>query len=146
MIRPATPSDIPAIKQCAELAYQQYIVRMGKKPAPMMADFSSQLATHRIDVYVCDNSIDGYIVLQDQGAALMLENVAVLPSKAGNGIGRTLINHAITIAKLENFSRVILYTNEKMHENLTLYPKFGFIETHRITEDGFNRVYFEYPV
>ena len=146
MIRPATPSDIPAIKQCAKLAYQQYVVRMGKKPAPMVADFSSQLASHRIDVYANEDSIDGYIVLQDQGAALMLENVAVFPSKTGNGIGRALINHAMTIAKLENFSRVILYTNEKMHENLTLYPKLGFIETHRITEDGFNRVYFEYSL
>ena len=34
-------------------------------------------------------------------------------------------------------------TNEKMTENLTLYPRLGYCEVARRTEDGFNRVYFQ---
>ena len=28
-----------------------------------------------------------------------------------------------------------------MTENLSMYAHLGFVETHRVTEDGFNRVY-----
>lgn len=38
---------------------------------------------------------------------------------------------------------VHLYTNEKMVENLAIYPRLGYAETGRRHEDGFNRVYFE---
>ena len=30
-----------------------------------------------------------------------------------------------------------------MTENLDFYPRLGYLETHRISEDGFDRVYFE---
>lgn len=33
-----------------------------------------------------------------------------------------------------------LYTNEKMTENLSIYPKLGYVEVGRRTENGFNRV------
>ena len=36
-----------------------------------------------------------------------------------------------------------LYTNEKMIDNLSIYPKLGYVEVARRTESGFNRVYFE---
>ena len=36
-----------------------------------------------------------------------------------------------------------LYTNAKMTRNLDWYVKLGFVETRRIREDGFDRVYFE---
>jgi hypothetical protein len=38
---------------------------------------------------------------------------------------------------------VHLYTNEKMTDNLSIYPKLGYVEVARRTENGFNRVYFE---
>ena len=42
--------------------------------------------------------------------------------------------------------RMDLYTNAAMRENLSLYPRLGWVETDRRTEDGFERVYFEKPV
>ena len=38
---------------------------------------------------------------------------------------------------------VYLCTHEKMTENLSMYPKLGYVEVGRRTENGFNRVYFE---
>jgi len=116
---------------------------MGRKPAPMLADFKHQLSTHRIDVYIHEDGVIGYSVLQAQGTSMMLENIAVFPSYTGKGIGSTLIKHSIKVARGGGFHKLTLYTNEKMYENLALYPRFGFQETHRVTEDGFNRVYFE---
>ncbi len=37
----------------------------------------------------------------------------------------------------------VFNTNEKMSQNLSIYPHLGYVETGRRIEDGFNRVYFE---
>jgi len=71
-----------------------------------------------------------------------LENVAVLPHHAGQGIGKQLINHVESQAVAGGLDRVELYTNEMMHENITMYPLLGYVETERKTQDGFNRVFF----
>ena len=47
------------------------------------------------------------------------------------------------IRECASLNAVHLYTNEKMAENLLIYPKLGYTEVERRTEDGFNRVYFE---
>ncbi len=39
-------------------------------------------------------------------------------------------------------NEVRLYTNEAMAENLTYYPRHGYRETHRATQDGYRRVFF----
>ena len=41
------------------------------------------------------------------------------------------------------FDRIVLYTNEKMTENLSIYPRLGYAEVARRTENGFSRVSFE---
>ncbi|MEC9102228.1 MAG: GNAT family N-acetyltransferase, partial [Pseudomonadota bacterium] len=46
-------------------------------------------------------------------------------------------------ARAEGLETVKLYTNVKMQANLTLYPRLGYVETARKSEDGFDRVYFE---
>jgi len=38
---------------------------------------------------------------------------------------------------------VHLYTNEKMTDNLSIYPRLGYVEVARRHEDGFDRVFFE---
>ena len=47
------------------------------------------------------------------------------------------------MARQRGLKAVHLYTNEKMTENLSLYPRLGYIEVARRMEDGFSRVYFE---
>ena len=49
-------------------------------------------------------------------------------------------------AKALGFSRIILYTNIVMRENLVYYPKLGYTETHRVQEKGYSRVYFKKEV
>ena len=144
MIRPARASDEKAIKDCAQRAYARYVSAIGRRPAPMIADFRSQIESG--DVYVAtglDDNIQGFIVFFPQGDRMFLENVAVLPAMAGQGIGKALIQFCEDVAQQLGFGSVRLYTNEKMIENLSIYPRLGYIEVDRHTEDGFNRVFFE---
>ena len=73
---------------------------------------------------------------------MFLENVAVSPNHQGKGVGNRLIAFCEDEAKRLDLQAVELYTNEKMTENLTLYPRLGFEEIGRRKEEGFNRVFF----
>jgi GNAT superfamily N-acetyltransferase len=64
------------------------------------------------------------------------------PRAAGRGVGKALIGFCENAAR-RLISTVHLYTNEMMTENLSIYPKLGYVEVGKRTEDGFNRVYFE---
>jgi len=143
MIRPATASDEAEIRACAEQAYARYVPLMGQKPAPMLADYAAQIAAGDVHVATDDQGVFlGFIVFYAEDGHIMLENVAVLPRAAGRGVGKTLIGFCEEAARRRGLN-VHLYTNEKMTENLSIYPRLGYVEVGRRTEDGFNRVYFE---
>jgi len=143
MIRKAEASDEPAVRSCAEQAYARYVPLIGRKPAPMLADFAAQIAAGEVYIATDDkDTFQGFIVFYAEDGHILLENVAVLPSAAGRGVGKTLIGFCEDTARQRGMN-VHLYTNEKMTDNLSIYPKLGYVEVARRTEDGFNRVYFE---
>lgn len=144
MIRRAVARDETKIRECAELAYARYVPLIGRKPAPMFADFAEQIGAGQ--VYISSNAegdFEGFIVFYAVGDHVLLENVAVLPSSAGRGVGKALIAFCESKARANGKRAVHLYTNEMMKENLSIYPKLGYSEVARKSEDGFNRVYFE---
>lgn len=141
-LRVARLADLAQIQQCASLAYQGYVSRIGRKPAPMVADFKTQIEQGNVTVITSRERLAGYVVFYLQDDSVHLENVAVLPELMGQGIGRRLIEEAESLARRSGVNLVELYTNEAMIENLSLYPMLGYTETGRKTEDGFRRVYF----
>lgn len=144
MIRQATAHDEAQIRQCAEKAYERYVQPIGRKPAPMVADFATHIADGDVFVAMDDHGVfQGFIVFHTEERHILLENVAVLPHAAGRGVGKELVNFCENAARERGLGAVKLYTNEKMTENLSIYPKLGYAEVGRQTEDGFNRVYFE---
>lgn len=146
-IRPALRADEPVLRACARAAYARYAPRIGRDPAPLSADYAAQIAAgwvHLADTP--EGTAQGFIVFYPQDRAMLLENVAVFPQFAGCGVGKALIDHCETSARAAGFACVRLYTNEKMVENLSLYPALGYHETARKTEDGFARIYFEKPL
>ncbi|MES0882776.1 GNAT family N-acetyltransferase [Roseibium sp. SCP14] len=117
---------------------------IGRKPAPMVADFEAQIQAGLIHAaFDAKGALLGFIVFFPKDDHMFLENVAVDPSAAGRGIGKLLIGYCEEAARREGLGSIRLYTNEKMTENLAIYPHLGFAETERRSEDGFNRVYFE---
>lgn len=144
MIRQAEAGDEPAIRDCAEQAYARYVPLMGRKPAPMVADFAAQIGAGEVYVATDDqDALQGFIVFYAEDGHMLLENVAVLPRAAGRGVGRALIGFCEDAARQRGMNAVHLYSNEKMTDNLSLYPRLGYVEVARRTKDGFDRVYFE---
>jgi ribosomal protein S18 acetylase RimI-like enzyme len=142
-IRPAIPADEPAVRACAEAAYAQYVGAIGRTPAPMLADFAAQIRDGLVHVAVGNKGqVEGYVVYYPHGDAMHLENVAVLPSAAGRGIGKALVGQCEAAAREAGMAAVDLYTNAKMTANLSIYPYLGYRETGRRHEDGFDRVFF----
>lgn len=123
-----------------------YVKRIGKEPAPMTADFAALIEAAEVWVAVDFAEILGYIVMRPGQDTLHIENVAVSPPRHGAGVGKALLDFAEAEAARVGISRMNLYTNAKMRENLSLYPRLGWVETDRRTEGGFERVYYEKPV
>lgn len=109
----------------------------------MTVDYQRLVATtSNASVLVENSSIVGVIVTIAEPDHLMIENVAVASTAQGRGHGRTLLEHAEQQARALGLPQVRLYTNAAMTENLTLYPRIGYVEVARRSEDGFERVYF----
>lgn len=142
IIRKAVGTDLAQIKSCAEAAYTMYIERIGEKPAPMVADFAGAIENENI--YVMDDAgqVCGFVIFYRRDDHVHLENVAVNPDYQQRGIGSRLIEFVEQQARAASYSRIELYTNARMTENLEIYPRLGYQEFDHRLEDGFDRVYF----
>ena len=72
---------------------------------------------------------------------MQMDNVAVHPSMQGKGLGKQLIEHAHRVAISLGATKIDLYTHELMTKNIGMYEAMGYLETHRILEKGYARVY-----
>jgi GNAT superfamily N-acetyltransferase len=141
-IRLAEPADVDAVRACVRAAYSVYVERIGRPPAPIDADYEALVAAEEAWVATEEEAVVGVLVIRPRSDSLFLENVAVTPARQGHGIGRALIAFAERRAAELALPAVELYTNERMTENLQLYPALGYVETERRREEGFARVLF----
>jgi ribosomal protein S18 acetylase RimI-like enzyme len=145
-IRCAVPGDVDVLSAIAAAAYQQYIPRIGQRPAPMTADYAQAVRDQQAWVALENGSIAGFVILIPQPGYLLLDNVAVLPAAQGRGVGTRLLALAEDHARSLGLSEIRLYTNEAMTENLAYYTRHRYAETHRAEQDGFHRVFFRKPI
>jgi ribosomal protein S18 acetylase RimI-like enzyme len=141
-IRPALPDDAAAVAACVRAAYAGYVALIGREPAPMGADYAALIAAAAVWVAHDAAEVVGVLVLHERVTALLIENVAVHPSRQGRGIGRALVAFAEEQARAAGLAEVTLYTNARMTANLRFYPALGYAETGRRAEDGFDRVFY----
>ena len=145
-LRLAVPADVSEVAALVDRAYTGYIVRIGRKPAPMLDDYAALIADGLVRVLCRDGRICGVLVLIEKDDHLLLDNVAVAPEAQGLGIGRRLVEAAEEVARNLGYATVRLYTHDTMAENVALYEHLGFAVTHRATERGFDRIYMSKPV
>ena len=141
MIRPAHPDETAAVREVVHDAYRHYIARIGKPPGPMLDDYAQRIADGQ--TWVADDAgrIVGILVLEEGTDGFLLDNIAVLPECQGKGHGRVLMEFAEAEARRRGYREISLYTHALMMENIALYRRIGFIETHRVSEKGYDRVY-----
>ena len=145
IIRPAEPRDADALAQCVAAAYQIYISRMGKPPGPMLANYADEIAQHQVWVADRRGDIVGGLVLAPYADHMLLDNIAVRPDCQGQGVGRALLELADVEALRQGYWELRLYTHVTMTENIALYTRLGWAETHRGEQDGYARVFMRKP-
>ena len=145
-LRPATAADAAGIAECVRAAYSHYIERIGKPPGPMLDDYDQVVRDYRAYVMEDGSEIIGVLVLMDKENDLLLDNVAVLPSRQGEGIGRRLLEHAESEARRLGHAYLDLYTHQQMTENIAMYARQGYEEIDRRIENGFPRLYMRKPL
>lgn len=141
-LRRAIPSDAASIAELAERAYEKYVARIGRRPAPMDADYAALIGAANVWVLTDADRLAGSLVTCVLDDHLLLESIAVAPEAQGRGYGSLLLRRAEDDAHAAGRTEVRLYTNAAMTENIAMYPRFGYVETHRAGQDGFRRVYF----
>ena len=90
-IRLAAEADAPALRSIAVAAYQGYVPRIGRAPAPMTADYAAAARRGQACAAIEDGQMAGFIILASRPGYLLLENVAVQPAAQGRGIGARLL-------------------------------------------------------
>ncbi|HVB37265.1 MAG TPA: GNAT family N-acetyltransferase [Vicinamibacterales bacterium] len=137
----AGPSDAAAVQACVDAAYTVRIPRIGRTPSPMLADYPSLIALQAVHVVREGDEVAAVLVLRPSDGYLLIENVAVRPAYQRRGFGSRLLSFAEERARALGLPELRLYTHLLMVENQRLYRARGYVETGRVTEHGFARVY-----
>lgn len=134
-VRRATPSDVAVIERIVHAAFDKYVARIGRQPAPMGADYRAAVASSRVWVIDADGEIAGVLVNEVHDDHLLLDTVAIAPGAQGHGA--LLLTRAEDDARELGLSEVRLLTNQAMTDNQMFYPRHGYVETARGRQDGY---------
>jgi N-acetylglutamate synthase-like GNAT family acetyltransferase len=141
-LRRATGVDAPTITELVAAAYRHYEPLIGRTPMPMLVHYEDAVREHDVWVLELDGELVGVIELQPQPDQLWVENVAVAPRWQGRGFGRLLLRHAELEAARHDLREIGLLTNERYLDNIAMYMRYGYRETHRVPHQGTDLVFF----
>jgi len=130
VIRQATQTDTAALISCIDAAYDGYRVK-GINLPDVTGGLTDDISLGNVWVASDGASVVGGLVLALGTTTAILKNVAVHPDKGGMGIGRSLIDKALEIARQHGCSDVVLTTHTEMPRNIALYRHLGWNETGR---------------
>jgi GNAT superfamily N-acetyltransferase len=126
--RRATSADVGAIVEITRAAYARWVQVIGREPKPMTANYRQAVTAHVIDLLEEDGRPVALIEVIPRPSHLLIENVAVLPDRHGEGMGGLLLGHADEIARSLGLNELRLYTNAKFSSNIAFYARRGFCE------------------
>ena len=134
--RRATPADAATVHDITHAAYAKWVPVIGRKPKPMTADYDKAVVTNVIDLLEEDGQpialIEMISELSSEPAHLLIENIAVMPERHGEGIGSVLLARAQTTARGFGVNEMRLYFHEKFVTNHLFYARRGFVEFARV--------------
>ena len=145
-LRRATDADAEAITELVIAAYRNYEPLIGRTPMPMLVHYADAVRENEIWVLELDGALVGVLELQPRADQMWVENVAVAPRWQGRGFGRLLLRHAEVEAARHDLHEIGLLTNEHYVDNIALYTRHGYLETHRVAHQGTDLVFFRKPL
>lgn len=131
VIRRGTPDDRASIEALVMAAYAKWVPLIGRQPQPMTADYATALRDHRFDLMWRGGSLEALVETEAHPGHLLIINLAVRPGAQGQGLGTRLLGLAETLAGEAGLTELRLYTNARFTENIGLYARRGYRETHR---------------
>lgn len=140
-LRAAVEADVPRLSELVRAAYGVYVPRMGREPRPMGDDYAAVVREREVVVAEEGGRVVGMAVLAVTEEGFLLDNVAVDPTRQGQGVGRALLLEAEAAARRAGFDALYLFTHETMTENLALYERIGYVEYDRRPPDERSVVY-----
>ena len=146
IIRQAIASDADAVKACVVAAFDIYTERIGKPPAPMLLDFSTEIEARHVWLAESNGQVLGVLVQYETQQGFYIDTVAVHPHLQGTGIGKALFQFAEQEALRRGYDLIYLCTNVKMTENQVFYPRIGYVEYERKLDDGYDRIFYRKPL
>ena len=141
-VRAAHGGDAPAAAACVNAAFEPYVERIGKPPAPMLSDYAALAAEAKVWVAQRDEQMVGVLVQYETEDGFYIDTVASSPAARGTGVGRALLEFAEAEARARGFASIYLCTNSRMTENQALYPRIGYVEYDRRAQGGYERVFY----
>jgi GNAT superfamily N-acetyltransferase len=146
IIRQATQQDTQAVQACVIAAFEKYIERLGRPPAPLLQDFPAAIEAGRVWVAEVEGQLVGSLIQYETEMGFYLDTVAVHSVYQGSGVGRALLQFAEREALRRGYNSIYLCTHATMTENRQLYPKIGYVEFEYQDGSGYDRVYFRKPL
>lgn len=125
-----------------ERAYAQWIPVIGRRPGPMDDDYAARIAAG--EAHLLEDAAGaalGMVVIERHPDHLMLDNIAVEPSRAGRGDGGVLLAFVEDEARRLGLPEIRLYTHALMAKNVAIYARRGYAVTDRRLDKGFDRVF-----
>jgi GNAT superfamily N-acetyltransferase len=138
-LRPAKADDIESLLGLLNILFtleQDFTPDREKQQRGLTLLMGSDMAY--VAVAEVDNSIVGMATLQlvistaEGGSAGVVEDVVVLKSQRGRGIGQALLNHLCDWAEQKGVSRLQLLADRDNHPALNFYAKEGWSTTRLI--------------
>jgi GNAT superfamily N-acetyltransferase len=133
--RRATQADLAEIEALQHAAYARNRAILGAEPLPLLADYRDVLRDQEIWLVEADEArptrLEGVLVLQARADNLLVWSVAIAPFAQGCGIGNRLLAFAEARARDLGLGRLMLYTGEKLTNNIAWYERHGYAVTHR---------------
>ena len=119
-----------------------YIPRIGKPPGPMLDDYAQRIADEQAWVLEDAGRIVGILVLEQTAdrASCWTTSRYRRTDRARVSAARCM-EFAEAEARRRGFQEIQLYTHALMTENIGIYTRAGYVETHRVSEKGYDRVY-----
>jgi ribosomal protein S18 acetylase RimI-like enzyme len=147
IIRRATPADLPGIGRLGTLLVKEhydfdsrrFLAARPETPKGYASFISTQLTDPNKAVFVADDNgemigyayaaVEGYNYMALRGPAGVLHDVIVDPEHRGRGVGRLLIDAALTFLSSRGVPRVVLSTAEQNEAAQRLFASMGFRRT-----------------
>jgi N-acetylglutamate synthase-like GNAT family acetyltransferase len=127
VFRIATRPDLPAIRCCAQRAFQPLVDTLGVQPIPLSEDYGSLIDAGLIEVMERDQGhFVGFVYRFLHEDSLMVDTVSILPTEQNLGHLVQIGIRSIELARQMKVAKVRTYTNEKLQRNISMLIRMGF--------------------